>query len=161
MYTFLKQKKTVGTLFLFTDIVKHSQSLSVTPLKVWVTTYSSGEVVCAHCTCMAGIGEACTHIAALLFTTEANTQVKSQFSCIHCHVHGYHLHSRKFHILKYHKQILLHQSININSPWIYHQQHEIVLISMYLGKEFLLFLSLLMNTKGNFTSTCPNLKDLQ
>ena len=30
---------------------------------------------------MAGIGEACTHIAALLFTAEANTQVKSQFSC--------------------------------------------------------------------------------
>ena len=32
--------------------------------------------MCAHCTCMAGIGEACTHIAALLFTTEANTQIK-------------------------------------------------------------------------------------
>ena len=35
----------------------------------------------AHCSCMAGIGEACSHIAALLFTAEANTQVKSQLSC--------------------------------------------------------------------------------
>ena len=69
------------TIFLFTGTVKHSQSLSATPLKVWIATYSSGEVVCAHCTCMAGIGEACSHIAALLFTAEANTQVKSQFSC--------------------------------------------------------------------------------
>ena len=75
---FLKQKKT--RYFLFTDIVKHSQSLSATPLKAWIATYSS-DVVCAHCTCMATIGEACTHIAALLFAAEANTQVKSQFSC--------------------------------------------------------------------------------
>ena len=37
--------------------------------------------MCAYCTCMAGIGEACTHIAALPFTAEANTQIKSQFSC--------------------------------------------------------------------------------
>ena len=46
-----------------------------------MATYSSGKVVCAHCTCMAGVREACTHIAALLFAAEANTQVKSQFSC--------------------------------------------------------------------------------
>ena len=32
-----------------------------------------GTVICAHCTCMAGIGEACFHAAALLFAVEANT----------------------------------------------------------------------------------------
>ena len=35
----------------------------------------------AHCTCMAGCGEACSHIAAILFAAEANTLVKQQFSC--------------------------------------------------------------------------------
>ena len=38
-------------------------------------------VVCAHCTCMAGLGEACSHIAALLFTVKANTQVKKRTAC--------------------------------------------------------------------------------
>ena len=69
------------SIFMFTALVRQSQSLSLPPLKVWIATYSSGEVVCAHCTCMAGIGEACTHIAALLFTAETNTQIKSHFSC--------------------------------------------------------------------------------
>ena len=35
----------------------------------------------AHCTCMAGLGEACSHIAALLFTVEANTRVKKRTVC--------------------------------------------------------------------------------
>ena len=30
-----------------------------------------GVIVCAHCTCMAGLGETCTHIAAVLFYLEA------------------------------------------------------------------------------------------
>lgn len=67
--------------YLFTATVKHSQTLSATPLKVWVGCKSSGEVVAAHCTCMAGIGEACSHIASVLFAAEANTQVKQQQSC--------------------------------------------------------------------------------
>ena len=65
----------------FTAIVKHSQTLSATPLKVWVGCKSNGEVVTAHCTCMAGIGEVCSHIAGVLFAAEANTQVKQQQSC--------------------------------------------------------------------------------
>ena len=67
--------------YLFTAIVKHSQTLSATPLKVWVGCKSNGEVVAAHCTCMAGIGEVCSHIAGVLFADEANTQVKQQQSC--------------------------------------------------------------------------------
>ena len=50
------------------------------PLKVWVATRQNGVVLCAHCTCVAGIGEACSHVAALLFTAEANSQLKSQHS---------------------------------------------------------------------------------
>ena len=67
--------------YLFAATVKHSQTLPAIPLKVWVGYKSNGEVVAAHCTFMAGIGEACSHIAAVLFAVEANTQVKQQQSC--------------------------------------------------------------------------------
>ena len=50
--------------YLFTAFVKHSQKLSSPSLKVWVAIKQSGEVMCAHCSCMAGLGEACSHIAA-------------------------------------------------------------------------------------------------
>lgn len=66
--------------YLFLANVKHSQSLSSPSLKVWVAFKASGEVLSAHCTCMAGLGEACSHIAAVLFTAETNTCAKSQFS---------------------------------------------------------------------------------
>ena len=33
-----------------------------------------------HCSCMASLGEACSHVAAVLFAAEANTQTKQQFS---------------------------------------------------------------------------------
>ena len=34
----------------------------------------NGIVLSAHCTCMEGLGEVCSHIAALLFTMEINTK---------------------------------------------------------------------------------------
>jgi len=66
--------------YLFLSSVKHSQSLSLVPLKVWVATKESGEVLCGHSTCMAGLGEACSHIASVLFAAQTNTETKSQFS---------------------------------------------------------------------------------
>ena len=42
--------------------------------------YEDKQVLYAHCICMVGIGEACSHIAALLFAAEANTQLKSQYA---------------------------------------------------------------------------------
>jgi len=65
---------------LFLATVKHSQSVLLPPLKVWVITKQDGEVITAHCTCMAGLGEACSHAAAVLFAAEANALTKSQFS---------------------------------------------------------------------------------
>ena len=38
-------------------------------------------VICAHCNCMAGLGEACYHISAALFTLEINTKLKYSMSC--------------------------------------------------------------------------------
>ena len=69
-------------IYVFTSQVKHSQRLSDTPLKVWVAVKENGEVVCAHCNCMAGLGEVCSHVTAVLFTAEANTQVKNRTSSI-------------------------------------------------------------------------------
>ena len=47
--------------------------LAAPPLKVWVATKQQGEVLCTHCSCMASLGEACSHIVALLFAAETNT----------------------------------------------------------------------------------------
>ena len=41
----------------------------------------SGEVCCAHCTCMAGLGEACTHVAAVLFYLETAVRITGQPTC--------------------------------------------------------------------------------
>ena len=61
--------------------VKHSQRLSLKPLQPWVVIEKEGMVVCAHCDCMAGLGEACSHVASLLFLLEANTHQKNSLSC--------------------------------------------------------------------------------
>ena len=61
--------------------VRHSQRISTTPVKQWVAAEKGGTIICAHCTCMAGLGEACSHIAALLFVLEANTKMQKNTSC--------------------------------------------------------------------------------
>ena len=66
--------------FLFAAAVKHSQKLSLPSLQVWVAIKPRGEVMCAHCTCMAEVGEVCSHVAAVLFAVDGNTLIKRQFS---------------------------------------------------------------------------------
>ena len=44
-------------------------------------TKNDDEVMCVYCFCMAGLGEACSHIAALLFAAQTNIELKSQFTC--------------------------------------------------------------------------------
>ena len=61
--------------------VKHSQRLTTTPLRPWIAAEKNGKILCAHCTYMAGLGEACSHISAILFAAEANTQVRKNTSC--------------------------------------------------------------------------------
>ena len=41
----------------------------------------TGLVICAHCNCMAGLGKACCHISAVLFTLEINAKLKDSMSC--------------------------------------------------------------------------------
>ena len=77
---------------ILTASVRHSQSVTATPLKPWVAAEKCGNIVCAHCTCMAGLGEACSHIAALLFSAEAHTKyIKSiAIFVLPIHVRGFH-----------------------------------------------------------------------
>jgi len=56
--------------------VRHSQSVTAPPLKSWVAAERCGTIICSHCTCMAGLGGACSHIAALLFAAEAHNRLK-------------------------------------------------------------------------------------
>ncbi|KAF4103621.1 hypothetical protein G5714_016504 [Onychostoma macrolepis] len=57
-------------------LVLHSQRLNEPPLKPWVILSSSGQVECAHCTCMTGIAESCTHVGAVLFKIEAAVRIR-------------------------------------------------------------------------------------
>ena len=66
---------------ILTASVRHSQSVTATTLKPWVAAEKCGNIVCAHCTCMVGLGEACSHIAALLFSAEAHTEYIKSISC--------------------------------------------------------------------------------
>ena len=67
--------------FLVRACVWHSQRLSATPLRPWVAVEKIGSVLCAHCNCMAGLGEACSHIRGVLFALEANVQARKSMSC--------------------------------------------------------------------------------
>ncbi|KAH7969089.1 hypothetical protein HPB52_014573 [Rhipicephalus sanguineus] len=63
------------------DCVNHSQSLNRQPVDSWALCKCDGEVVAAHCTCMAGNGDACSHVAALLFYVEYGVCVRQERSC--------------------------------------------------------------------------------
>ncbi|KAJ7996465.1 hypothetical protein DPEC_G00237350 [Dallia pectoralis] len=69
------------TLFLFTGKVKHSQNISVTPTHPWIKVQEDGTVLMAHCTCKAGLGEVCSHAAALLYSVLAAAVIKNGQAC--------------------------------------------------------------------------------
>ena len=49
-----------------------AQCVSATPYVPWVAlSKMQGIVLCAHCSCMAGLEETCRHVAGLLFKIEA------------------------------------------------------------------------------------------
>jgi len=47
------------------------KAIRYTPYNCWLVIEVDGVIVCAHCNCMAGLGETCTHIVAVLFYLEA------------------------------------------------------------------------------------------
>ncbi|KAL1474735.1 hypothetical protein MTO96_037767 [Rhipicephalus appendiculatus] len=58
---------------LIVACVEASQTLSKT-YQSWCVVRDDGAVASAHCTCIAGLGECCTHVAALLFNVEATVR---------------------------------------------------------------------------------------
>ena len=61
--------------------VGHSQAVNAPYLRTWVGAEENGTVLCAHCTCMAGLGEACSHVAALLFAAIYTAERANNASC--------------------------------------------------------------------------------
>ena len=54
----------------------HSMKLSLKPLNPWVIAEKDGKVLASHCDCQAGLGEACTHIASLLYAVDGTVRVR-------------------------------------------------------------------------------------
>ena len=67
--------------FLVTAKVKHSQRLSLPPAKLGLLQKKAVLSYVYIVICMAGLGEACSHIASILLTLEANVQARKSMSC--------------------------------------------------------------------------------
>ncbi|XP_033996071.1 uncharacterized protein LOC117490432 isoform X1 [Trematomus bernacchii] len=68
-------------LHVITAKVNHSQALNSKPTSPWIVVQEDGTVVMAHCTCMAGLGEVCSHAAALMFTVLAAVEKRENQTC--------------------------------------------------------------------------------
>ncbi|KZR95535.1 Uncharacterized protein APZ42_010704 [Daphnia magna] len=51
--------------------VHHSMAFNLPPLRPCVAFNSAGGVITAHCDCIAGLGECCSHVGAILFGAQA------------------------------------------------------------------------------------------
>ncbi len=56
-------------------IVNHSQRLSEKPLTPWIIAKPDGEILTAHCDCMAGLGETCSHVTSVVWATESGVRL--------------------------------------------------------------------------------------
>ncbi|KAL3857710.1 hypothetical protein ACJMK2_012352 [Sinanodonta woodiana] len=68
------KKKLVAIIFVASEqkLPLPSQHLNSEPHKVWICAEKkSGAVRSAYCTCFAGFGQTCNHVAALLFKKDA------------------------------------------------------------------------------------------
>ncbi|CAM4523472.1 unnamed protein product [Leuciscus chuanchicus] len=60
--------------------VNHSQAVNMTPTQPWIVVHDDGTILVAHCTCKAGLGEACSHAAALMYAVLAAVNLKDGLS---------------------------------------------------------------------------------
>jgi len=65
------------------------EKMNKKPLSCWVIMKISGEVCCAHCDCMAGLGKACSHIAAILYYLEALARIHGMRTRTHWIIQSY------------------------------------------------------------------------
>lgn len=47
----------------------------------WLAVQKNGTVLTAHCNCLAGLGEVCSHVGAILFAVEAGVKMVKSKSC--------------------------------------------------------------------------------
>ena len=65
--------------------MRHSQRANDSPVDVWVICEADGTVESAHCTCMAGLGEVCSHVGAVLYYLESANHTRitcTQVGCV-------------------------------------------------------------------------------
>ena len=55
-------------------------SLNKKPLTPWIIAESTGKVISAHCDCMAGLGESCSHVASLLWAIESGVRIRDSMT---------------------------------------------------------------------------------
>lgn len=55
--------------------------MKIKPVDVWVIVAKDGSISSAHCTCMAGNSEVCSHVGAILFAAEYANTMKQSRSC--------------------------------------------------------------------------------
>jgi len=51
------------------------------PLRPWLGIKPDGTIICAHCNYMAGAGETCSHVAAILYAIMAGMRLRDEISC--------------------------------------------------------------------------------
>ncbi|KAH7984499.1 hypothetical protein HPB52_022137 [Rhipicephalus sanguineus] len=73
--------KSHGDCAVVPSKVNHSQELTTQPLEPWLLVKKDGAVKTAHCTCMAGLGEARSCIGALFFYLEAAANFHDSQAC--------------------------------------------------------------------------------
>ncbi len=55
-------------------------SLNKKPLTPWIIAENNGKVISAHCDCMAGLGESCSHVASLLWAIESGVRIRDSMT---------------------------------------------------------------------------------
>ena len=65
----------------YIEQVNHSQRARDTPLKVWFLAEKDGTVIAAHCDCMTGLCEACSHVGAVLFAVASGVRIRDPTTC--------------------------------------------------------------------------------
>ena len=61
--------------------VRHSYAASKSPLKSCVIIRNNSTVEVAHCTCMAGLAETCSHVGAILHWVETAVRIRNDTPC--------------------------------------------------------------------------------
>ena len=54
--------------------------MSEKPLTPWILSQAEGKIFAAHCDCMAGLGESCSHVASLLWVISTGVEKRDSLT---------------------------------------------------------------------------------